>query len=124
MILHGSETDSGFSADGFQAGPTNSAASGTTYEVRVQRELDRSQAHVEDIVGQTEEFFCGRFIRSHSSTSVCWSIHWINLSLGTRIRVPIFMCGNPFERTNSYADALEIPRTSPTSGAVKVRGRS
>ena len=124
MLLHSADADSGFGADCFQTGPAVIFASCAAYEVRVKRELDGSQSQIEDAVGQTIEFFGGRLILLHHATSVCSSIHWMNLSLGTRIRLPIFIRGNPSLRTNSYAAALEIPRTSPTSGAVKVSGKS
>ena len=124
MLLHCADADSGFGGDVFQTRPAEILTSGAAYEVRVQRELDWCQSQVEDAVGQTIEFFGGRLILSHHATSVFSSIHWMNLSLGTRIRLPIFIRGNPSLRTNSYVAALEIPRTSPTSGAVKVRGRS
>lgn len=72
-------------------GPAVSLTAGAADQIRIQFELGGIQRHMEDAVGQTKEFFCGRFIQSHPSTSVCWSIHWINLSFGTRIRVPILM---------------------------------
>jgi hypothetical protein len=116
--------DSGIPHDGFHVGPAVSLAAGAADEIGVQFELRGIQRDLEDIVGQAEELLRGRTILSQSLTSVCSSIQARNLSLGTRIRVPIRMRGNPLLRTNSYAAALEIPSTSPTSGAVKVKGRS
>ena len=83
--------DAGILNDFLVRGPAVSLTAGAADQIRIQFELGGIQRHMEDAVGQTKEFFCGRFIQSHPSTSVCWSIHWINLSFGTRIRVPILM---------------------------------
>ena len=106
VLVHGNQLPLDQSLDGFlerrlfDAGILNdflvrglavSLTAGAADQIRIQFELGGIQRHMEDAVGQTKEFFCGRFIQSHPSTSVCWSIHWINLSFGTRIRVPILM---------------------------------
>ena len=64
-------------------------------------ELDWCHWNGEDVIGQPKEFFCGRLVFSHASTSTCSLIQVMNLSFGTRMRVPIRMEGKPLERTSS-----------------------
>lgn len=86
---------------GLVRGPAVTLTAGAANKIRIQFELDGIQRHIEDAVGQTEEFSDWRLILFQSTTPVCASIHARNLSFGTRIRVPILILGNPLARTNS-----------------------
>ena len=93
--------DTGVPHDGIVGGPAVSLTTSTADKIRIKPEFNGSHRDCKNFVEQAEEFLCRRLIHSHSPTSVCSSIHWMNLSFGTRIRVPILMCGNPLLRTSS-----------------------
>ena len=60
--------------------------------------------------------------RSLPYAALCSSIHASSLSLGTTMRLPIWMVGKPLECISVYAPAREIPRTCATSSAQRVMG--
>ena len=123
-ILQGADGNTQVDTHSFEAGLAFTVTIHPAHQVRQNHKFKRIEPQLEHIVGHHVKVFRRLLPLFHSSTSELLSIHAMNLSLGTTIRLPILMWGNPAERTNSYAPALEIPSTSPTSGTESISGKS